>query len=272
MRAAKRRLLLTLTAAALAFAGVNASPPARNVRAETQSRAECVLEVSSRRFLHEKDADVPLPIASTTKILTAIILLEDCELWEEVTIPPEAELAGGSSVYLKRGEVYTVEDLLYGLLLRSGNDCAVSLAIHHSGSIGKFAAIMNIRATLLGAEHSNFCNPHGLPQKGHLSTARDLALIAAHAMENKTFRTIVSAKTYPKQGWRNKNKLLSGTLEGACGIKTGYTQEAGRCLVGAAERDGITLVSVVLNCPLMYERSEELLDGGFSQYEIASFQ
>ena len=273
MRAAKRRLLLTLTAAALAFAGLSASPPVRNVRAEeAQSHAECVLEVSSRRFLHEKDADLPLPIASTTKILTAIILLEDCALTEEVTIPREAELAGGSSVYLRKGEVYTVEDLLYGLLLRSGNDCAVSLAIHHSGSIAKFATVMNVRATLLGAEHSNFCNPHGLPQKGHLSTARDLALIAAHAMENETFRAIVSAKTYPARGWRNKNKLLFGTLEGACGIKTGYTKEAGRCLVGAAERDGITLVSVVLNCPRMYERSEALLDDAFSQYEIASFQ
>lgn len=273
MHAAKLQLLLPIAVVMLLFANCVSVPSACRADAQNaESRAECVIELSSRRFLHEKNADEPLPIASTTKILTALIILSDCTLDEVVCIPAEAERTDGSSVYLRKGELRTVEELLYGLLLRSGNDCAVSLAIHHSGSIAKFAAVMNVRATLLGAEHSNFCNPHGLPQKGHLSTARDLALIAAYAMENETFRAIVSAKTYPARGWRNKNKLLFGTLEGACGIKTGYTKEAGRCLVGAAERDGITLVSVVLNCPRMYERSEALLDDAFSQYEIASFQ
>lgn len=273
MHAAKLQLLLPIAVVMLLFANCfSVSSACRADAQNAESRAECVIELSSRRFLHEKNADEPLPIASTTKILTTLIILSDCALDEVVCIPAEAERIGGSSVYLRKGELRTVEELLYGLLLRSGNDCAVSLAIHHSGSIAKFAAVMNVRATLLGAEHSNFCNPHGLPQKGHLSTARDLALIAAYAMENETFRAIVSAKTYPARGWRNKNKLLFGTLEGACGIKTGYTKEAGRCLVGAAERDGITLVSVVLNCPRMYERSEALLDDAFSQYEIASFQ
>lgn len=232
-----------------------------------ESRAECVIEVSTRRFLLEKDADVRLPMASTTKILTALIILEDCALNERVEVPPEAELAGGSSVYLRKGEMHTVEELLYGLMLRSGNDCAVSLAVHRSGSVQKFAALMNIRAAELGAEHSRFANPHGLPAEGHYTTARDLALIAAAAMENETFRKIVSTQFYPEGGWRNKNKLLT-RLEGACGVKTGYSKEAGRCLVGAAEREGRLLVSVVLNSPQMYERTEELLNEAFSRLEV----
>ena len=168
--------------------------------AETASLAECVIVVRGRRFLHEKDADRPLPMASTTKILTAIILIEDCSPKEIVVIPAEAERAEGSSVYLRAGERYTVEELLYGLMLRSGNDCAVALAIHHSGSIKKFAAAMNIRASQLGAEHSHFANPHGLPEKDHYTTARDLALIASHAMEDTMFRSIVSCKSYPSLG------------------------------------------------------------------------
>ena len=234
-----------------------------------ESRAECVIEVSTRRFLLEKDADVPLPMASTTKILTALIILEDCAIDERVEVPPEAELAGGSSVYLRKGETHMVEELLYGLMLRSGNDCAVSLAVHRSGSVQKFAALMNIQAAELGAEHSRFANPHGLPAEGHYTTARDLALIAAGAMENETFRKIVSTQFYPEGGWRNKNKLLT-RFEGACGVKTGFTKEAGRCLVGAAEREGRLLVSVVLNSPQMYERTEELLNEAFSRTEVGA--
>ena len=270
MHAAKLQLLLPIAVILLLFANCfSVSSASRADAQDTESRAECVIELSSRRFLHEKNADEPLPIASTTKILTALIILSDCALDEMICIPAEAERAGGSSVYLRKGELRTVEELLYGLLLRSGNDCAVSLAVHHSGSIAKFAAVMNIRAALLGAERSHFCNPHGLPQKGHLSTARDLALITATAMQNESFRNIVSCRSYREQGWKNKNKLLFD-YAGACGVKTGYTREAGRCLVGAAERNGVTFVSVVLNCPNMYERSKKLLDEGFSRYEILS--
>ena len=160
-----------------------------------------------------------------------------------------------------------MEELLYGLMLRSGNDCAVALAIHHSGSVKKFAAAMNIRASQLGAEHSRFANPHGLPEKDHYTTARDLALISSHAMENALFRSIVSCKRYPSLGWKNKNKLLFD-YEGACGVKTGFTREAGRCLVAAAERNNVLLVSVVLNSPQMYERSKELLDRAFLHEEV----
>ena len=242
-----------------------ASAPAKADAAA--SKAECVAEVSSRRILHSYRADERLPMASTTKVLTAIIIIEDCDLSETVVIPSEAAGVEGSSVYLKAGDTYTVEELLYGLMLRSGNDAAVTLAFHHSGSVQAFAQEMTRRAAFLGAADSAFANPHGLPAKGHYTTARDLALIAAHAMENETFRTIVSTKYYAPRGWANKNKMLT-RYEGAAGIKTGFTTEAGRCLVTGAERDGMTVVSVVLNCPSMYERSEELLNGAFADYSM----
>lgn len=237
------------------------------VEAEQPAQGECVVEVSSRRILHAKNASLPLANASTTKIVTALVILEDCPLDDKVTIPAEAAGVEGSSVYLRAGEEYTVEELLYGLMLRSGNDAAVALALHHSGSIAAFAQVMNERAILLGATDSCFVNPHGLPDERHHTTARDLALISAAAMENETFRTIVSTRCYAPRGWYNKNKLLS-SYEGACGVKTGYSMQAGRCLVSAAERAGMTLVCVVLDCPPMYERSAELLDRAFADYML----
>ncbi len=237
-------------------------------RAEArEGRAECVIEVTSRRFLHEKNAEARLPMASTTKILTAVIAIEDCDLGEEVEVPAEAARAEGSSAYLRAGERISVRDLLYGLMLRSGNDCAVTLAIHHSGSLGRFAEVMTERAAAMGAESSRFANPHGLPDEGHYTTARDLALVAAYAMQNETFREIVSTKYYAPRGWSNKNKLLS-SFEGANGVKTGFTTAAGKCLVASAEREGMTLVSVLLNCPETYARSAELLDAAFSEYSM----
>ncbi len=235
--------------------------------AATESEAECVIEVSSRRFLHEKNARDCLPMASTTKIMTAILILDGCDLGEEVVIPKAAEGIEGSSVYLKAGDSYTVEELLYGLMLRSGNDCAVALALHHSGSVEAFARKMNEKAALLGAEDTFFVNPHGLPAKGHHTTARDLAMIAAYAMENPTFEKIVSTKYYARHNWQNKNKML-WKFEGACGVKTGFTLHAGRCLVTSAERNGMKLVSVVLNSPQMYERTTELLESAFENYRM----
>jgi len=235
--------------------------------AATESLSECLVEVSSRRFLHEKDADKRLPMASTTKVLTALLILDEENLDVTVTVPAEAAGTEGSSVYLKAGEEITVRDLLYGLMLRSGNDCAVTLAIHHSGTVEKFAEAMNRKAVKLGAVNSHFANPHGLPDPNHYTTARDFALISASAMENETFREIVSCKYYEPRGWKNKNKLL-WTYEGATGVKTGFTLKAGRCLVSAAERNGMRIVSVVLNSPQMFERTEELFNNAFGQYEL----
>jgi D-alanyl-D-alanine carboxypeptidase (penicillin-binding protein 5/6) len=234
---------------------------------EIVSEGEAVAEIISGRVLCKRNESKRLPMASTTKIVTAEIIIEDHALDEQVTVPQEAEGTEGSSVYLRAGEVYTVEELLYGLMLRSGNDCAVTLAVYHSGTVEEFAKVMNERAKAWGAKDSRFVNPHGLPAEGHYTTAEDLACISCHAMKNETFRTIVNTKYYEKRGWKNKNKMLY-RYEGANGIKTGYTVKAGRCLVTGAERNGMELVCVVLNSPQMYERSEMLLNDCFQKYEM----
>lgn len=232
----------------------------------TEGQAECLMEVNSRRVLYQNSADVRLPMASTTKILTCLTVLNICKnLQEEVIIPKEAEGVEGSSVYLKAGDKYTVEALLYGLMLRSGNDCAVALALHCSGDIARFCAQMNKFAQSAGALNSRFENPHGLPCKNHYTTAYDLTLISCLAMQNSIFKRIVSTQYYAPYGWKNKNKMLT-LYEGGVGIKTGYTKQAGRCLVSAAERNGMTVVCTLLNCPTTYERTSELLDDAYGAY------
>ena len=260
-------------AALLCAALLVLAPCAPSAAAESvPSRAECVAEAVSGRVLYERNADERLPMASTTKILTALIVIEDCDPLAVVTVPPSCAGVEGSSIYLKAGEKLTVGDLLKGLMLRSGNDCAEALALYHSGSIEKFAEAMNARAAALGAADSSFKNPHGLPAEGHYTTARDLARIACAAMQNERFRALVSAKSADLSdggnGARhlvNKNKFLS-MAEGANGVKTGYTKEAGRCLAAAAKRKGMQLVSVVLNSPDMYARSEQILSEAFEKY------
>ena len=239
------------------------------------SRAEVVIEVTSGRILCSRNEKESLPVASTTKILTAIIIIEDCDLDARVCIPEEAAGIEGSSIYLTTGEVLTVRDLLHGLMLRSGNDCAAALALYHSGSMDKFAAVMNERARMIGAENCTFRNPHGLPQEGHLASALDMAKIAAYALRNKMFSEIVNCRQYVVEdggcGYArtliNKNKMLS-LYEGADGVKTGYTKEAGRCLVSSATREGMRLVCAVLDSPDMYNRSAELLDDCFARYSM----
>ncbi len=205
-------------------------------------------------------------MASTTKIVTAATVLTLCEnLQEEVVVPPEAAGVEGSSVYLQAGDSYTVEDLLYGLMLRSGNDCACALAYHFAGGISAFSSEMNKTAQRAGALDSNFKNPHGLPCAGHYTTARDLTAIACYALQNPTFAKIVATKYYEPRHWKNKNKMLYN-FEGANGVKTGYTREAGRCLVSSATRGNMTLVCTVLGCSPMYERSSTLLKDAFNAY------
>lgn len=268
----KKRYVLRISALLVTCSIFN-TLPLKHAKAEivqpvfASGRAECVMEQNSRRVLYETRGDVRLPMASTTKIATAITILEHCEnLKTEVKIPKEAEGIEGSSAYLKKDEIYTIEDLLYGLMLRSGNDCATALALFCSGSIADFATQMNQTAQKAGALATKFVNPHGLPCVGHYTTARDLSLITCYAMENPTFRAIVSTKYYASHNWKNKNKLLFN-YENAIGVKTGYTKEAGRCLVSAAKKGEMTLICSVLNCPDMYERSEELLEDAFSAYE-----
>ncbi|MBQ7770126.1 MAG: D-alanyl-D-alanine carboxypeptidase [Clostridia bacterium] len=230
------------------------------------SQAVCVMEQSSRRILYEYNGDVRLPMASTTKIATAATVLDmRKDLSEKVVIPRAAVGIEGSSVYLKENDEYSIQDLLYGLMLRSGNDCATALALYCSGKIDGFCAKMNETAQKAGAFATVFKNPHGLPCKGHYTTARDLSLISCYAMENPVFREIVATKYYEPCHWKNKNKML--TEFGGVGIKTGYTKEAGRCLVSAITRQDMTIICTVLSCPDMYAYSARLLEDAFEEYK-----
>jgi len=263
-----RKILSAIFVAALIFAMGKAFFKVENIASADEASAEIVTEVYSGRVLYGSNIDIAKPMASTTKILTAIIIIEDCPLDKVVKIPKQAAGVEGSSVYLKEGESFTVLQLLYGLMLRSGNDCSVALAIAHSGSVKAFVDEMNLRAKQMGAINSHFKNPNGLPDENHYTTAYDLSLIACYALKNDTFAKIVSTKYYPECGWKNKNKMLFN-YDGADGVKTGYTQKAGRCLVTSAKRNGMWLVCVVLNCSDMYGVSESLLNDAFSAFNYS---
>ncbi len=262
-------LILCLTTG-ISFSGL------KKVSADTPSygTAEIVMEVGSKRVLFGNNIHDKKYMASTTKILTAIVIIENCDLSETVTVTDKTVGVEGSSIYLQAGEKLTVKELLYGLMLRSGNDCAETLAVYCSGSIEKFAELMNQTAARIGATESHFVNPHGLHDDMHYTTAYDLALISCYAIRNENFKEIVSSKTadisFSTQNYRrhliNKNKMLK-EFEGSDGIKTGYTKKAGRCLVSSCERNGMHLVCVVLNCPPMFERSKSLLTDCFERYE-----
>ncbi len=241
----------------------------RDTYADASATAEIAMELQTGTVLKESNADLKLPMASTTKIMTAIIIVEDCDLNKVITVPDAAVGVEGSSIYLKKGEEINVKDLLYGLMLRSGNDAAAALAIHHSGSAEKFVEAMNERAKKIGAHNTSFKNPSGLPDDQHYTTARDLCEIARYAMRNKTFKEVVSAKSHSGEyrSFINKNKMLYN-YDGANGVKTGYTMKAGRCLVTSAERNGMDVVCVVLNCPDMYVRSGDILDACFNDYNL----
>ena len=228
-----------------------------------------VLDAVTGRVIYEKNADQQSLIASTTKIMTALIICEQCNVLDRMRIPKEAVGIEGSSMYLKEGEILTIQELLYGLMLSSGNDAAVALAIYCGGTVEGFAELMNDKAHLLGLKNTHFENPNGLDSPGHYSTARDLAVLAAYAMENPIFRKTVSAKTVTvgSRYLRNHNKLL-WQVPGADGVKTGYTKAAGRILVSSATRDGRRLICVTLNDPNDWADHSALLEEGFSRYRV----
>ena len=228
-----------------------------------------VIEASGGTVLYEKNPDSPMQIASTTKIMTALVALEKCSLNETVTVPIECTGLEGSSLYLKTGEEYTMRELLYGLMLNSGNDAAASIACHVAGSVEDFVRMMNNRAKEIGCEDTNFVNPHGLDAPEHHSTARDMAKIAAAAMENALFEEIVSTKSITINGktFTNHNKLL-WCCDGAIGLKTGYTKSSGRSLVSCVEREGMRLICVTLSAPDDWEDHMSLYEDAFSKWEI----
>lgn len=242
---------------------------------ETSAQSAIVMERTSKRVLFSKNCDECLPIASTTKIVTALTAINHTNLDDVVEIPSEACGIEGSSIYLRAGEHLTVRELLYGLMLRSGNDAAVAIALHTAGSIERFAEMMNETASKLGLTDCHFANPHGLHDDNHYCSANDLAVITCEALNNPDFCEIVSTKTYriANEGYDydrvlvNKNKLLSN-CDGADGVKTGYTKKAGRCFVGSATRNGMQVVVVVLNCGPMFEDTASMLDAAFANYSL----
>lgn len=240
----------------------------------TSAKSMCVLEKNTKKVLYGLDMNTKRANASTTKIATAITVIQNCKnLEEEISVNELAVGIEGTSIYLRKGEKIKVIDLLYGLMLRSGNDSATALAFHVGGSVEGFVELMNLTAKKAGAINTNFANPHGLDEANHYTTAYDLALITAYALNNPIFKQIVSTKQYvipatnvsDTRYLTNKNKLLK-SLDGCIGVKTGFTTKAGRCLVSAAERDGMTLICVVLDCGPMFEESASLLNKGFNEY------
>ncbi len=226
-----------------------------------------VMDGQTGQILYEKNADGQSLIASTTKIMTALIVCEQCNVLDRMKIPKEAVGIEGSSMYLQEGEILTIQELLYGLMLRSGNDAATALAIYCGGTVEGFAELMNDKAYKLGLENTHFVNPHGLDAPGHYSTARDLAKLASYAMENPIFARTVSTKniTFGTRSLRNHNKLL-WNVEGADGVKTGFTKAAGRLLVSSAVRDGRRLIAVTINAPDDWNDHKTLLNNCFADY------
>lgn len=255
---------------------------------KTEAEAMILIEANSGRIIASKDADKVLPMASLTKIITAIVAIENCkDLDEKLEIPKIAQGIEGSSIYLKAGEKLSIKELLYGLMLRSGNDAAVAIATLISGSVENFMELCNQFCKSIGANNTNLVTPNGLHNENHYTTAADLATVSCYALKNKLFAEVVSTKQIRidnqlgKFNYRdliNKNKFL-GMMEGADGIKTGYTTKAGRCFVGSYTRstDGLKLVCVLLNCKPMFQECQlftqvaakeyanyKLLDGGYT--------
>lgn len=233
------------------------------------ARKAILMDSTTGRVLYEKDAKSRSLVASTTKIMTALIVCEQCNVLDRMRIPKEAVGIEGSSMYLKEGEVLTLQELLYGLMLQSGNDAAVALAIYCGGTVEGFAELMNDKARLLGMTGTHFENPNGLDSPGHYSTARDLAVLASYAMKNPIFAQTVSTKTVTvgNRSLRNHNKLL-WQVEGADGVKTGYTKAAGRILVSSAMRQGRRLVAVTIDDGNDWVDHAKLLNDGFTRYKV----
>ena len=237
--------------------------------AEEAESAYILMESDTGQVLKKENENFRLPIASTTKIMTAAVVLENAEPSDIFTVSENAQNQEGSSIYLREGNRITVENLLYGLMLNSGNDAAVALAEGVAGSCEAFSELMNKKAQELGCKNTNFKNPSGLNEDGHYSSAYDMALITAYAIKNDILAKIMATKRYNIEGedsityLKNHNKLL-WQYEYCTGGKTGYTKLSGRCLVTTAERDGVRLVAVTLNCPDDWKQHKELFDYGFN--------
>ena len=242
------------------------------------AKSACLIEAESGKVLYSKNANQKLPMASTTKIMTALVALSSgIQLDRKITIPSEAVGIEGSSVYLKSGESVTFEMLLYALMLSSANDAAIAIALTVSGSVEAFVDLMNKKAFELGLTNTHFTNPHGLYDENHYTTALELAKIMAYAMQNESFAKITSCQkiAFERDGGTsflltNHNRLLK-TYDGVIGGKTGFTKKSGRCLVTCAERDNLQLIAVTISAPDDWNDHSKLYDFGFASYERVDF-
>ncbi len=244
---------------------------------DISAKSAVLIEQSTGKVLFSKNQFDKMKPASTTKILTALVAIENCTEDEIVKVSQNAADTEGSSMYIEAGEKIKMENLLYGLMMNSGNDAAVAIAEHISGNTESFAKLMNSTAKKLGAEHSNFVTPNGLDDDNHYTTAHDLAIITAKAMESEDFRNLVKSKTKivetvdgVKKYLTNHNKLLT-MYEDCEGVKTGFTKASGRTLVSAAKRDDMRLIAVTLNAPDDWNDHIRMLNYGFENYELMTF-
>ncbi len=237
------------------------------------AQSAIVIDARTGRVLYEHNANNKMPMASTTKIMTALLAIQNNNLNDLVKVKPESTNIEGSSIYLKEGEVIKLKDLLYGLMLCSGNDAACAIAQHVGGNVEQFAQMMNNKVTELGLNDTNFMNPHGLNNQNHFTTAYDLAMISKEAMQHNTFKNVVGTKLWiaQREGDRykyfyNKNKVIS-QYEYGTGIKIGYTKRSGRCLVASSKKGELELICVVLNAPNWFNDSYRLMDYVFNKYK-----
>ena len=261
-------LLLTITTKIEVFADTISS----------QAKGMVVIEGNTNTLLYGHNENAELPMASTTKIVTAILAIENCENLDEKFMVSEKSIGiEGTSIYLKSGEQLSMRELLYGLILASGNDCAMAIAEHFDG-VDNFVLMMNNFATNLGLTHTQFKNPHGLDEDGHYTSAYDLAIMTSYALKNPTFKEIVSTERmiiektdlYSARYLKHKNRLLF-VDKNCVGVKTGFTDNAGRCLVNAHEEDGMQIISVVLNCQPMFEECNRLTNLAMENYMMKEF-
>lgn len=233
-----------------------------------------LMNADSGEILSQNQANQSLPMASTTKIMTCIVALENGDLQSEVTVSPKAVGVEGSSIYLTSGEKLTLAELLYGLMLESANDAAVAIAIHISDTVEDFVALMNEKASQLGLCNTHFMNPNGLQADGHYSTAKDLSVLMGYCMNNPQFAEISATKTKTISAPGGKNRFLSNhnkllrTYEDCVAGKTGFTKSAGRCLVTCAEKDGVRLICTTLGAPNDWNDHKNLFEYGFSLYSV----
>ena len=253
----------------------NTNNAARTEEVDISSRIALIYDRASGRILYEKNGNKQTPMASTTKIMTAIVVLENAKLTDTVTITAKAAGIGGSRLGLKKNDKITVNDLLYGLMLRSGNDAAVALAIHVGGSVEGFAEMMNKKAEELNLTNSHFVVPHGLDNEGHYTTAYELAKMADYALKIDKFKEIVGTKvaTIHINGYakkiNNTNNLL-GSVSGVYGVKTGFTNGAGRCLVTACKRNDLDIITVIIGADTNKIRSKDTIK--LIQYAYTEFE